>query len=156
MTELSHSFGDRFGQRGRSTMSGAGVDTLTIAFGIRAGTRVEFAQAEARRVLGPGGRCVCLGCSTSAAPMQPSCNLFSFTVIPPLGEMAARTPETCPYRVESIRRCPDRDEFQAPIERAGLEKMHFRDLSFGIAHILEGRKPMTQANSAPPVDNLVQ
>ncbi len=131
----------------------ASVDTITIAFGIRNVTRVELALAEARRVLMPGGRFLCLEFSTPATPIRPFYNLFSFTVIPRLGAMVARAPEAYAYLVESIRRFPDQETFKALIERAGFENVHFRKLSLGIACIHVGRRPSTPAAGGPRVDN---
>jgi demethylmenaquinone methyltransferase/2-methoxy-6-polyprenyl-1,4-benzoquinol methylase len=117
------------------------VDTLTIAFGIRNVTRIEAALAEARRVLAPGGRFLCLEFSTPWAPVRPFYNLFSFTVIPRLGAMVAQAPEAYHYLVESIRRFPDQRAFAAMIEAAGFQNVRWRNLSAGIACIHSGHQP---------------
>ena len=125
----------------------ASIDTLTIAFGIRNVTRIEQALAEARRVLKPGGRFLCLEFSTPWAPVRPFYNLFSFTVIPRLGAFVAQAPEAYAYLVESIRRFPDQREFAALIERAGFERVRFRNLSLGIACIHVGTRPGSPASA---------
>jgi demethylmenaquinone methyltransferase/2-methoxy-6-polyprenyl-1,4-benzoquinol methylase len=119
----------------------ASVDTLTIAFGIRNVTRLDDALAEILRVLKPGGRFLCLEFSRPYAPVRPFYNLFSFTVIPRLGAWIARSPEAYSYLVESIRRFPDQRAFQALIEQAGFEDVHYRNLSLGIACIHVGTRP---------------
>jgi demethylmenaquinone methyltransferase/2-methoxy-6-polyprenyl-1,4-benzoquinol methylase len=120
----------------------ASVDTVTIAFGIRNVTRVEDALAEVLRVLKPGGRFLCLEFSTPYAPVRPFYNLFSFTVIPRLGAWVARSPEAYSYLVESIRRFPDQRAFKAMIEQAGFADVAYRNLSFGIACIHSGTRPL--------------
>ena len=133
----------------RLPLGDASVDTLTIAFGIRNVTRIDDALVEIRRVLKPGGRFLCLEFSTPRALIRPLYHLFSFSVIPRLGAMIAREPEAYSYLVESIRRFPDQRAFQALIERAGFEGVHYRNLSLGIAAIHVGTRPATAALEAP-------
>ncbi|VAX07469.1 2-methoxy-6-polyprenyl-1,4-benzoquinol methylase [hydrothermal vent metagenome] len=109
------------------------VDTLTIAFGIRNMTHIQQALVEIQRVLKPGGRCLCLEFSKPAAWLRPFYNLFSFLVIPRLGALIAREPAAYTYLVESIRRFPDQEEMKHLMEKAGLTKVTYRNLSFGIA-----------------------
>jgi len=120
----------------------ASVDTVTIAFGIRNVTRIEDALAEVLRVLKPGGRFLCLEFSTPYAPVRPFYNLFSFTVIPRLGAWIAQAPEAYSYLVESIRRFPDQRAFKVMIEQAGFADVAYRNLSFGIACIHSGTRPL--------------
>ncbi len=118
------------------------VDTLTISFGIRNVTDMPAALAEIRRVLKPGGRFLCLEFSKAWAPIRPFYNLFSFTVIPRLGAWVARAPEAYNYLIESIRRFPDQEEMKAIMERAGFADVRYRNLTFGIACIHVGTKPI--------------
>ena len=69
------------------------VDAYTIAFGIRNVTRIDRALAEARRVLVPGGRFLCLEFATVASPaLRRAYDAYSFTVLPWLGERGRRRP----------------------------------------------------------------
>jgi demethylmenaquinone methyltransferase/2-methoxy-6-polyprenyl-1,4-benzoquinol methylase len=120
----------------------ASVDTVTIAFGIRNVTRIDDALVEALRVLKPGGRFLCLEFSTPHAVVRPFYNLFSFTVIPRLGAWIAKSPEAYTYLVESIRRFPDQRAFKGLIEKAGFVDVGYRNLSFGIAAIHTGTRPL--------------
>jgi demethylmenaquinone methyltransferase / 2-methoxy-6-polyprenyl-1,4-benzoquinol methylase len=110
------------------------VDAYTIAFGIRNVTRIDRALAEARRVLVPGGRFLCLEFATVPSPaLRRAYDLYSFNVLPWLGERVAGDQAAYRYLVESIRRFPDQATFARMIEEAGLERVRHRDLSGGIA-----------------------
>ena len=110
------------------------VDAYTIAFGIRNVTRIERALAEARRVLKPGGRFLCLEFSKlQLAGFERLYDAYSFAVLPWLGEHVAGDRAAYQYLVESIRRFPDQATFAQLIERAGLARVRYRNLSGGIA-----------------------
>jgi demethylmenaquinone methyltransferase / 2-methoxy-6-polyprenyl-1,4-benzoquinol methylase len=112
------------------------VDAYTIAFGIRNVTRIDRALAEARRVLVPGGRFLCLEFATVPSPaLRRAYDLYSFNVLPWLGERVAGDQAAYRYLVESIRRFPDQATFARMIEEARLERVRYRDLSGGIAAI---------------------
>ena len=110
------------------------VDAVTIAFGIRNVTRVERALSEARRVLRPGGRFLCLEFGRVVlAGLDRAYDAYSFAIVPALGGIV--TGRRAPYRylVESIRHFPDQDAFAAMIVEAGLGQVSYRNLSGGIA-----------------------
>jgi demethylmenaquinone methyltransferase/2-methoxy-6-polyprenyl-1,4-benzoquinol methylase len=110
------------------------VDAYTIAFGIRNVTRIERALAEAQRVLRPGGRFLCLEFSTLKVPgLDWLYDAYSFAVLPWLGQQIAGDRAAYQYLVESIRRFPDQATFARLIERAGLGRVRYRNLSGGIA-----------------------
>ena len=112
------------------------VDAYTIAFGIRNVTRIDRALAEARRVLVPGGRFLCLEFARVPSPaLRRVYDLYSFAVLPWLGARVAGDAAAYRYLVESIRRFPDQATFSRMIEQAGLERVRHRDLSGGIAAI---------------------
>ncbi len=111
-----------------------GYDAVTIAFGLRNVTDIDTALAEARRVLKPGGRFLCLEFSRVVLPLLAEVyERYSFTVLPWLGEAVAGDAESYRYLVESIRRFPAQEELAARIAAAGLEQVKVRNLSGGIA-----------------------
>ncbi len=126
----------------RIPLADASVDTVTIAFGIRNVTSLEHALREVLRVLKPGGRFLCLEFSRPWQLIKPFYDLFSFTVIPRLGAWIARDPEAYTYLVESIRRFPDQEEMKRNMEQAGFAQVGYRNLSFGIACLHVGAKPV--------------
>jgi demethylmenaquinone methyltransferase/2-methoxy-6-polyprenyl-1,4-benzoquinol methylase len=115
------------------------ADAYTIAFGIRNVTHRERALAEARRVLKPGGRFMCLEFSAPVVPIIDTIyERYSFSVIPNLGKLIAGDAESYLYLVESIRRFPPREAFAAEIRAAGFSRVSFRNLSGGIAAMHSG------------------
>jgi demethylmenaquinone methyltransferase / 2-methoxy-6-polyprenyl-1,4-benzoquinol methylase len=109
-------------------------DLYTIAFGLRNVTRIERALAEARRVLRPGGRFLCLEFAPAVAPLlQPLYDAYSFRALPLLGRIIAGDRDAYAYLVESIRRFPPQGEIVARIAAAGLDRARFRNLSGGVA-----------------------
>ncbi len=110
------------------------ADAFTIAFCIRNVTHIEKALGEARRVLKPGGRFLCLEFSHVDAPwLAKLYDTYSFKVLPELGARIADDREAYQYLAESIRRFPDADTFAAMIADAGLDNVKVRRLSGGIA-----------------------
>lgn len=114
-------------------------DAYTIAFGLRNVPRIELALAEARRVLKPGGRFMCLEFShVLLAPLAKLYDLYSFEVLPRLGQLVAKDRASYQYLVESIRRFPKQEELLTKMGEAGLERASLRNLSGGIAAIHSG------------------
>jgi len=110
------------------------VDLYTVAFGLRNVTRIDAALAEARRVLKPGGRFMCLEFTPEITPFfQPLYDLYSFRIVPLLGRFVTGYGEPYTYLVESIRRFPRQTELSEMIAGAGLDQVRFRNLTGGVA-----------------------
>ena len=124
------------GDAERLPIADASVDAYTIAFCLRNVTRAEAALKEARRVLRPGGRFLCLEFSRVILPVLDRLyDLYSFRVLPLLGQMVAGNADAYRYLAESIRRFPSQERFASMIAAAGLDLVKYRNLSGGIAAI---------------------
>ena len=116
-------------------------DVYTISFGIRNVTRPQEALTEAFRVLKPGGRLMVLEFSQIPNElMQKVYDLYSFNIIPRLGQAIANDRDSYQYLVESIRRFPDQETFLGMVRQAGFEQAKYRNLSMGIACLHSGWK----------------
>lgn len=116
-------------------------DVYTISFGIRNVTRPQEALNEAYRVLKPGGRLMVLEFSQLPNPMmQKAYDLYSFNVIPRMGQVIANDRESYQYLVESIRNFPDQETFLGMVRAAGFEQAKYRNLTMGIAALHSGWK----------------
>lgn len=116
-------------------------DVYTISFGIRNVTRIPDALAEAYRVLRPGGRLMVLEFSRIPNDLlQKAYDLYSFNVIPVMGQIVAGDRDSYQYLVESIRKFPDQESFATMIREAGFGQVKYRNLSLGIAALHSGWK----------------
>ena len=110
-----------------------------ISFGIRNVTDIPGALAEARRVLKPGGRFLCLEFSrpvTSA--LRGAYDAYSFKVIPAVGEWVAKDRAAYQYLVESIRRFPDQATFADMMRHAGFDRVTWTNFTGGVAALHQG------------------
>ncbi len=115
-------------------------DIVTVAFGLRNMTHKEVALAEMRRVLRPGGRLLVLEFSKVAKPLQPAYDLYSFKVLPWLGEKIAGDAASYRYLAESIRMHPDQATLKAMMETVGLERVEVFNLTAGVVALHRGYK----------------
>jgi demethylmenaquinone methyltransferase/2-methoxy-6-polyprenyl-1,4-benzoquinol methylase len=116
-----------------------GMDACTIAFGLRNVTDIAAALAEARRVLAPGGRFLCLEFSRVVLPLIADLyELYSFKVLPALGAAVTGDRAAYQYLAESIRRFPAQDDLAILLRDAGFEQVRYRNLSGGIAALHSG------------------
>ncbi|NJM82041.1 MAG: bifunctional demethylmenaquinone methyltransferase/2-methoxy-6-polyprenyl-1,4-benzoquinol methylase UbiE [Tabrizicola sp.] len=119
----------------------ASFDAYTISFGIRNVTRIGDALAEAFRVLKPGGRLMVLEFSRIPNElMQKAYDLYSFNVIPAMGQVVTGDRASYQYLVESIRKFPDQEAFAALIRAAGFGQVRYRNLTMGVAALHSGWK----------------
>jgi demethylmenaquinone methyltransferase/2-methoxy-6-polyprenyl-1,4-benzoquinol methylase len=117
-------------------------DATTISFGLRNVVDVEAALSEMFRVTKPGGRIVICEFSKVTNPvLRPFYNFYLRKVLPAFSSLASKTPEAYAYLSESIDAWPDQRTLAAKIEKAGYQKVTFRNLSFGIVAIHVGFKP---------------
>jgi len=113
-------------------------DCVTVGFGLRNMTHKELALAEMARVLKPGGRLVVLEFSKVWAPLQQLYDVYSFKVLPWLGERVAGAAEPYRYLAESIRLHPDQAALKTMMEQAGLSDVQVFNLAAGVVAVHRG------------------
>jgi demethylmenaquinone methyltransferase/2-methoxy-6-polyprenyl-1,4-benzoquinol methylase len=115
-------------------------DVVTVAFGLRNMTHKDVALAEMQRVLKPGGKLLVLEFSKVWAPLTKAYDVYSFKVLPFLGEKIAGDAESYRYLAESIRMHPDQDTLKTMMEGAGLDRVRYYNLSAGVVALHVGLK----------------
>ncbi len=114
-------------------------DCVTIGFGLRNVTDKERALASLFDVLKPGGRVLILEFSHAhLGPLAPLYELYSFQVLPRLGEWLAGDAASYRYLAESIRRHPDQETLKGMMQRAGFERCEYYNLTAGIVALHVG------------------
>jgi len=113
-------------------------DCVTVGFGLRNMTHKDQALAEMARVLKPGGRLVVLEFSKVWAPLKPAYDLYSFKVLPWLGERVAGAAEPYRYLAESIRLHPDQATLKAMLEQTGFSQVEVFNLAAGVVAVHRG------------------
>jgi demethylmenaquinone methyltransferase / 2-methoxy-6-polyprenyl-1,4-benzoquinol methylase len=120
-------------------LPGACADAYAIGFGLRNVTDIPAALAEARRVLKPGGRFLCLEFSkVGAGALRGLYDAYSMRVIPRIGARVAGDAEAYRYLVESIRRFPDQKALAGLMGEAGFSRVSFTNLSGGVVALHQG------------------
>jgi demethylmenaquinone methyltransferase / 2-methoxy-6-polyprenyl-1,4-benzoquinol methylase len=115
-------------------------DCVTVAFGLRNMTHKDVAIAEMMRVLRPGGRLLVLEFSKVWKPLAPAYDLYSFKILPWMGEKVAKDADSYRYLAESIRMHPSQEELKAMMEQAGLKRVDYFNLTGGVVALHRGYK----------------
>jgi demethylmenaquinone methyltransferase/2-methoxy-6-polyprenyl-1,4-benzoquinol methylase len=116
-------------------------DCITIAFGLRNVTDKSAALASMLRVVKPGGRVLVLEFSR---PLSPSLSriydLYSFNVLPVMGQLVANDADSYRYLAESIRMHPDQQTLKQMMLDVGFDRVDVHNLTGGIVAIHRGWK----------------
>ena len=115
-------------------------DCVSIAFGLRNVTHKEAALREMQRVLKPGGRVIVLEFSKVAKPLEKIYDLYSFKLLPKMGELIANDADSYRYLAESIRMHPGQEELKQMMIEAGLERVEYFNMTGGVVAIHRGYK----------------
>jgi demethylmenaquinone methyltransferase/2-methoxy-6-polyprenyl-1,4-benzoquinol methylase len=116
----------------------AWFDCVCIGFGLRNVTHKERALAEMTRVLRPGGRLLVLEFSRVWKPLAPLYDLYSFQVLPRLGQAVVGDADSYRYLAESIRRHPDQETLKGMMQAAGLARVDYLNLTAGVVALHRG------------------
>ena len=115
-------------------------DCVSVGFGLCNMTHKDAALAEMARVLKPGGRLLVLEFSRVWKPLEKPYDLYSFKLLPWLGERIAGDAAAYRYLAQSIRLHPDQQALAAMMERAGFAEVEYFNLSAGVAAVHRGVK----------------
>lgn len=107
-------------------------DCITMAFGLRNVTNKDAALASMLRTLRPGGKALILEFSKPADAIKPAYDLYSFKVLPFLGNLIASDADSYQYLAESIRMHPDQETLLGMLKEAGFERCRYHNLAGGI------------------------
>lgn len=116
-------------------------DIITIAFGLRNVTDKDKALASMYRVLKPGGRLLVLEFSKPSNEMlSKAYDMYSFHLLPKIGQLVANDADSYQYLAESIRMHPDQEVLKSMMDAAGFEQTTYHNLTGGIVALHRGFK----------------
>ncbi|HJP85492.1 MAG TPA: ubiquinone/menaquinone biosynthesis methyltransferase [Gemmatimonadaceae bacterium] len=114
-----------------------------VAFGIRNVAGLDAALREAFRVLAPGARFVILEFSTPRRPILRAAYRFYFErILPLIGGLISGHGTAYTYLPRSVANFPVEEKLAAHMQLAGFSKVRWSSLSFGVAAIHVGERPI--------------
>lgn len=119
----------------------ASFDAVTISFAIRNLHDLPAGLSEMNRVLKPGGRLVV--CEFSTPTWEPFRTVYMEYVMrgfPLLAKKLSSNPEAYVYLAESVRAWPNQQDFAAVIQRAGFDRVAWRNFAGGAVAMHRGTK----------------
>ena len=117
-------------------------DAAMVGFGIRNLTHMDVGFQEMHRILKPGGKMMCLEFSKpTASVFRWLYDVYSFHVMPLLGQVLVGSRQAYTLLPESIRMFPLPEALSALLRDIGFHKVVYRRLTNGIAvvHVAEKR-----------------
>ena len=118
-------------------------DAITVAFGVRNFENLEKGLREMNRVVRPGGKVVILEFSKPKNfPIKQIYNFYFFRILPFWGKMVSKDSSAYTYLPESVDAFPDGADFLKIYNECGFNDTKQIKLSFGIASIYLGTKPV--------------
>ena len=115
-------------------------DCVCVSFGLRNMTHKDQALAEMYRVLKPAGRLLVLEFSKVWKPLEPMYDLYSFKILPKMGQLITNDADSYQYLAESIRMHPGQEELKAMMENVGFERVTYHNLTAGVVALHRGYK----------------
>lgn len=116
-------------------------DRVTIAFGLRNVTDKEQALQEMHRILKPQGQALILEFSkVKNSMMQKAYDIYSFHILPKIGQVVAKDGDSYQYLAESIRKHPDQETLKQMLIQAGFYHSDYTNMLNGVVAIHRGFK----------------
>jgi len=129
------------GDAERLPVADAVFDGALVAFGVRNVAVPEAGLRELARVLRRGARLVVLEFSTPPGTLGRLYRLYFRHILPRLGGLISGDRGAYAYLPASVDRFPAPRDFGALMAGAGFERVEWRPLSLGIAHLYRGVRP---------------
>ncbi|NBV80317.1 MAG: bifunctional demethylmenaquinone methyltransferase/2-methoxy-6-polyprenyl-1,4-benzoquinol methylase UbiE [Burkholderiaceae bacterium] len=115
-------------------------DVVSVAFGLRNMTHKKAALGEMARVIKAGGKVLVLEFSKPDAMIAPIYDIYSFKVLPWLGDKVAKDAASYQYLAESIRMHPDADALKTMMLGVGFDQVDTHRMTGGIVALHIGIK----------------
>jgi demethylmenaquinone methyltransferase/2-methoxy-6-polyprenyl-1,4-benzoquinol methylase len=120
----------------------ARFDVITVGYGLRNIADPQAALREMRRVLAPGGRAVVLDFGKPENPVAAALyQAFLRTMMPAVGWLFHRDPQTYLYIPESLKRYPGQHGVAELMRNAGFVNVRFYNRLLGTMGINVGEAP---------------
>ncbi|HTE16955.1 MAG TPA: class I SAM-dependent methyltransferase, partial [Armatimonadota bacterium] len=115
----------------------------TIGFGLRNVTSIDDTFSEMARAVVPGGKVVALEIAKPRNPvLRPLFFLYFYHLSPWVARLLGGDPQAYQYLPNSLKIFKSREELCDSMRRAGLQDVHYHDLSGGMVCVHVGTKPL--------------
>jgi len=116
-------------------------DCIIIGFGLRNVTDKNQALRSTLDALKPGGRLIILEFSKPTLPgLKTLYDIYSFKILPRIGQLVAKDEDSYRYLAESIRMHPDQKTLRNMMEQVGYNNCDYHNLTGGIVAVHRGYK----------------
>jgi len=136
--DLSKAFLDKVGPSGEVWLTD--INESMLAFGLRNMPHKDVALSEMRRVIKPGGKVLVLEFSKVNPLLAPAYDLYSFQVLPKIGQIVAQDSASYQYLAESIRMHPDQETLKSIMLDSGFDQVKYTNFTAGVVALHQGTK----------------